>query len=66
MSCVAEANAISQKRASVAWKKPDAGSANAIDAMAMAIAHCMARTHQRLLRIMSTKGLQNGLITHGR
>ena len=27
---------------------------------------CMARTHHRLVLIISTKGLQKGLITHGR
>lgn len=35
-------------------------------ARANAMIHCMVSVHQRLVRIMSTNGLQNGLITHGK
>ncbi len=66
MSWVAEANAMSQNTQSVSWKKPGAGRAKAMPAMAMPMVHCMATTHQRLVRRMSTNGLQNGLMTHGR
>ncbi len=38
----------------------------AISAMATAMAHCMVTTHQRFERMMSTNGLQKGLITQGR
>ena len=66
MSCVADANAISQNTARVAWKNPEAGRVKAIATMAMPMVHCMASTHHLLVRMISTKGLQNGFITHGR
>ncbi len=66
MSWVAEANATSQNTARVAWKKPDVGNVNAMRASPTAMAVCIVTTHHRLVRMMSTKGLQKGFITHGR
>ena len=66
MSWVADEKATSQKKASVSLKKKGVGMENAMPAKAMAMAHCMVRVHQRLVLIRSTKGLQKGLITHGR
>ena len=66
MSCVADVNPTSQKIASVSWKKNGVGMENAIPARAKAMIHCIVSVHHRLVRIMSTNGLQNGFITHGR
>ena len=41
----------------------DVGMEKAMPARAKAMIHCIDTVHQRLVRIMSTKGLQNGLIT---
>jgi hypothetical protein len=66
MSWVAELNAISQKMASVAWKNPGSGMVNATLASAAPTRNCMVMIQSRLVRNMSTTGLQSGLITHGR
>ena len=66
MSWVAEAKATSQNTANVAWKKPAVGMVKAISASPMAIAACIVTTHHRLVRMMSTNGLQKGFITQGR
>ena len=66
MSCVAEVKPTIQNMASVSWKNSGVGMVNAMPASAKAIIHCMVSVHQRLVRMMSTKGLQKGLITHGR
>ena len=66
MSWVADENATSQKKASVSLKKKGVGMENAMQANAMAMIHCMVVVHQRFVRIRSIKGLQKGLITHGR
>jgi len=66
MSCVAELNAISQKKASVAWKKNGAGIVNAIPANPAPSSNCIVTIHQRLVFSKSTNGLQNGFMTQGR
>ena len=63
---LAELNATSQKMASVIWKKWGAGRVNAIPASPAPTSICMAMTHHRLVFNRSTKGLQKGLMTHGR
>ena len=65
MSCVALAKPISMNTANVSCTHHDVGIVNAIPARAIATIHCMMITHQRLDLMMSTKGLQKGLITHG-
>ena len=66
MSCVAEANAISQNSTNVHLKKSGSGSVSATPARAAPKTNCMVVIHQRLVRSKSTIGLQMGLITHGR
>ena len=66
MSCVADVKPTSQKMASVSWKKNGVGMVKAMPASAKAMIHCMVSVHQRLVRIISTNGLQKGLITQGR
>ena len=66
MSWVAELKASNQKKASDALKKNGCGIIKAMLANATAISDCMVTTHQRLVLMMSTNGLQSGLITHGR
>ena len=43
-----------------------AGRVSAISATETAISSCITRIHHRLLRKISTKGLQSGLMSHGR
>ena len=66
MSCVAEKNAVSQKKISVEVKKNDVGRSRPIAASENAIRNCMAIVHNRFVLKRSTNGLQNGFITHGR
>ena len=66
MSWVADVKATSQNAANDSWKKKDVGSENAIQAKPMAMINCMEIVHQRLVFIKSTKGLQKGLMTHGK
>ena len=66
MSWVAEQKAITQKKASVAWKKKSPGKTNAIPAIPPPISICMIQIHQRFVLIRSTNGLQRGLITQGK
>ena len=66
MSCVAELKATSQKMASVIWKKCGAGMVNAMPARPAPTSICMVTTHHRLVFNRSMKGLQKGLMTHGR
>ena len=65
MSWVADANATSTKSTSstVIVQK---GSVKAMMARIATIVNCVSRIHQRLLRKMSMKGLQSGLMSHGR
>ena len=78
MSCVAEAKAVMMKRIRVKVNiligvSPDAirsaeglGSVRVSRTMAAVISACMVMIHQRLVLMMSTKGLQSGLTVHGR
>ena len=78
MSCVAEANAVMMNRSSVTVNilmgvSPAAIIASSGRGMesvsrmkATDINICMETTHHRLVLMISTKGLQNGLIVHGR
>ncbi len=66
MSWVADVKPTIQNTARVSWKKNGAGMKNAMPAMANAMIHCIARVHQRLVLMMSTNGLQKGLMTQGR
>jgi len=66
MSWVAEANAMIQNRNSDHWKKLLPRTENATSASTNATMNCIATTHSRLVRVMSTSGLHSGLITHGR
>ena len=78
MSCVADAKAVIQNSTRViensdTWVLPAAitsglgfGRVSAVNAKATDMSTCIRITHQRFVRIMSTKGLQRGLITHGR
>ncbi len=66
MSCVADMKATSQNMASVRLKKNGVGSVKAMPAKVRATSHCVPSTQRRLVEKMSTKGLQNGLMTHGR
>ena len=65
MSCVAEANAATMKSISVRVNVLIRTVA-AISPIATSIISCIVTIHQRLLRKMSTKGLQRGLTTQGR
>ena len=66
MSCVAETNATSQNTARDSLKNIGAGTVRAIAANAAATIHCITSIHRRLVEMMSTNGLQNGLMTQGR
>ncbi len=66
MSWVAEVNPTIQNTASVRENHSGVGSAKAMPAKAAAMSHCMVRVQRRLVLMMSTKGLQKGLMTHGR
>ncbi len=72
MSCVAEAKATIQNNISVSVNGVMVsigaypGRVAAIMMKHTAIMDCIAVTHHRLLRMMSTNGLHRGLITHGR
>ena len=66
MSWVAEVNPTSQNTANVSENHSGVGSANAIPANAAAISHCIVSVQRLFVLMMSTKGLQNGLMTHGR
>ena len=78
MSCVAEANAVTQKTARVAMKGetgafpeaivPESGDGRdrAPRSIAAVIRSCMDTVHHLLVLMISTNGLQTGLITHGR
>ena len=66
MSCVADENARSQKNASVACTKPVVGIISATPASPPPMSTCIAMIQSRFVLIISTSGLQNGLITHGR
>jgi hypothetical protein len=66
MSCVAEANASSQKQASERRKKSEPGSVSATQARPAPTTSCSRTIQSRLVPNSSTTGLQSGLITHGR
>ena len=65
MSWVAEAKATTTKRM-IRAVIPQKGSSRAMSRAVTAIVICVSRIHQRLLRKMSTRGLQRGLTSHGR
>ena len=65
MSCVALAKAIIINKASEAWSQKAVGKVNATIAKAAPIKNCIVTIHQRLVFILSTKGLHNGFITQG-
>ena len=66
MSCVADANAMIQNRNSDHWKKAEPRTENATSASPSETRNCIATTQKRLVRVISTNGLQSGLMTHGR
>jgi hypothetical protein len=66
MSCVAEANASSQKNARVILKKNDAGIVSATLAKPRARTSWVMTIHHLFVLRRSTRGLQIGLMTHGR
>ena len=66
MSCVAEAKAMIQNRNSDHLKKAEPRTEKATSARPSETRNCMATTQKRLVRVMSTNGLQSGLMTHGR
>ena len=78
MSCVAEAKAVMMKRIRVKTNmligvSPEAisaasgrGSVSVSNTIAAVISACIVRIHQRLVLMMSTKGLQSGLMVQGR
>src|SRR4051794_20245033 len=66
MSCVAELNAMSQSTARLIWKNEGRWGVSATSASAAPITRCRPTIHSRLVRNMSTKGDQSGLITQGR
>ena len=66
MSCVADANAISQNTASESWKNRGPGSVSATSANATPIANCSVTIQKRFVRNRSTNGDHSGLMTHGR
>ena len=78
MSCVAEAKAVMMNSTRVTVNRlmgvvPAAiaaasgrGNVSASSTNAPAMSSCMATTHHRLVRTMSTNGLQNGLTAQGR
>ena len=66
MSCVAELNAISQKKASVQRNIPGPESRARRPASAAPITSCMAQIQRRRVPSRSTTGDHSGLITHGR
>ena len=66
MSCVADAKAMIQNRNSDHWKKAEPRIEKATSASPSETRNCIATTQKRLVRVISTKGLQSGLMTHGR
>ena len=58
--------AMSQKQARVHCTADGRFSVKATPPSAAPTSSCMATTHHRFVRMRSTNGLQNGLITHGR
>ena len=66
MSCVADANAISQKIRSVICSRNDRGKTNDKAARDRAMTSSSAITQYRFVRNISTNGDQNGLMTQGR
>ena len=66
MSWVAEAKAIIQKRQSDHLKKPPRVREDAASASPADTRNCIATIQNRLVRVMSTHGLQSGLRTQGR
>ena len=78
MSCVAEAKAVMMNSSSVKEKRltgvfipsitaaSGCGMESVSRTKAALINSCMAKIHQRLVLMMSTKGLQSGLMVHGR
>ena len=65
MSCVADAKATSTNSTSSTVIVQN-GRQNAITASTATIVNCVSSIHQRLLRKMSMKGLQRGLMSQGR
>ena len=65
MSCVALLNATSMNNAKLVCSQNAVGRQRATLANAAPITNCILRIHQRLVRIMSTNGLQRGFITQG-
>ena len=66
MSWVAEKNAMSQNTTNVVEKNVEVGSKNPTAPIDKAMRSCMTIVQPRFEPKMSTNGLQNGLITHGR
>ena len=66
MSWDAEAKPVMTNRISVQVNGEETGRVIAKRATAAAIRSCIVTIHQRLLRKMSTKGLQSGLMSQGR
>ena len=66
MSCVAELKASSHRQASEYCQKLLVGRVSATPARPAPMSNCMAMIHRRLVLRMSTRGLQNGLMTQGR
>ena len=78
MSCVALAKAVMMKNISVTVNmlmgvvpasiiaSPGEGSVMVSRMRVIAMRICIVVIHQRFFLMMSTKGLHNGLITHGR
>lgn len=66
MSWVAELNANNHKNANELLKKLSAGMVSATPPRPAPINNCIAIIQDRLVFRISTSGLQNGLITHGK
>ena len=66
MSCVAEASAMRPSKPMESLKNPVLGMANATNASPAEMRNCIATTHHRFVRVMSTKGLHSGFTTHGK
>src|ERR1035438_7123809 len=66
MSCVDEAKAMIQKRNKDHLKNADPRTEKATVASPNETRNCIATTQNRLVRVISTKGLHSGLMTHGK
>ncbi len=66
MSCVAELNAMSQRKARLYRTKLPAGSVNATPASPAPTSNCMLMIQKRFVFRLSTSGLHKGLITQGK